>query len=475
MTESSTLLAFFLLMCAFVGSLSMLALAVRRFIDATHQTWNQLASPRPSIGTGHSKASKRPEAAVAKAVGIKPQVSLGLSLGLMTVRGCFRRMGRLLPVGVALLVGLVLFLRFVRTDYPMSGDELITAGWSDPGRLLEVYRVGNNAPLPPMADIFVTAIVGNDVFGHRLMPTLVGAAAVILFYLLLRYMLSENPGQALALGFIASTNLLLLHYSHEVGPYAYVLLFALISFYVGYRMFVTQDAGWWAAVLLAAVFALWPLTHHQEWWLHMVALFVALGAGTLLFGSLRLAALWRMALLVLLVLVACVPWADGIWGYWATQLADASDTNAVRGSTVAVIRQGLTVAGGSNGWAEILLTWLVVAGGGAGIVTLALSLCGRMAPRPFDRFVVVMLVYVVAFLGLYLWRPYTDEFSSWQHIIHLVWPMLIFAMYALHKMANLTGPMRVWRQGLVGVVVAALVISNLIDSTAYLLSNSRGI
>ena len=86
-----------------------------------------------------------------------------------------------------------------------------------------------------------------------------------------------------------------------------------------------------------------------------------------------------------------------------------------------------------------------------------------------------MLVYVVVFLGLYSWRPPSEEFSAWRHILHLVWPMLIFATYALHKLASVTGPMRVWRQDLVGLLVAALVVSNLIGSTGYLLSNSRGI
>jgi hypothetical protein len=474
MTDSSAFLVFFLLMCAFIGSLSMLALALRRRIDARHKTWNPLAGPRHTVDAAYSKTPKRLGAVVAEAVAKELKSFSGLLSELIAVRGWAWCMGRRLPVAVALLVGIVLFLRFVRTDYPISGDELITAGWSEPGQVLESYRFGHNVPLPPMVDIFVTSIFGDGVFGHRLMPTLVGAAAVILFYLLLRYILSENPGQALALGFIAGTNLLLLHYSHEVGPYAYVLLFALTSFYVGYRVFVTQDAGWWAALLLAVVFALWPLTHYLAW-LHMVALFVALGASAFLFGTLTLAALCRMALLGLVVLLAYVPWADGAWAYGASQLAYASDSNAVLGSAVPVIRQGLTLTGGNNGWAEILLAWLVVAGASAGIVMFALSLSGRIELRPFDRFVVVMLVYVVVFLGLYSWRPPSEEFSAWRHILHLVWPMLIFATYALHKLASVTGPMRVWRQDLVSLLVAALVVSNLIGSTGYLLSNSRGI
>ena len=404
-----------------------------------------------------------------------------------------RRSSLLTPL---LLGAFTLVVRLVKTDYPLWADELITARWSRLDRAIEYHRFDNNAPLPPVVNYIVKSLLGDDILIQRLPHILTGSAAIIIFYFLMRYLLPDNRRQALVFSLIPITSMVLIFYSHEIRPYSYVLLFSIITFYFGYRVFIDATAGWPMFLGLLIAYALWPLTHYSSW-LHLFSLTFVFACGVMVFGRHRLRGLARLVLVMFFAVLAYVPWADSVEIYAQENFMRSVDPKAIYRPGLEVLWDGLERVAGSGGiWMAMVFSAFLLG------VFLALgialhALVRRRTPDTFDRFALLLIAYLVLAVGAYTQMRNPEPIFMWRHMMFLIWPFLIVTIYALNRVVafgryahrvgqrrGIQGARAVGRRwlasaggtvslGVAGAFIAFYIGSNVVNSGAYLLSNNR--
>jgi mannosyltransferase len=210
-----------------------------------------------------------------------------------------------------LIVALGLFLRIYRIDH--------LSLWSDEAFSVEVSRLSVNMmngmlvrafSHPPLS--FYALHAWFMVFGFgdvqaRLLSVAFGALAIVMIYLLARYMFDRRVAFLSAL--LLTVSQLGVMYSQEARPYAQLLFFVLCSLYLFVMALREHRAlAWWAFILSAI------LTVYTHYYGAFVVAFLFL-YGVLYGRRYALPATWLLGGAVLIV-VSYVPWlATGVVRY----------------------------------------------------------------------------------------------------------------------------------------------------------------
>ncbi len=373
-----------------------------------------------------------------------------------------------------LLFAFAFISRSIKANFfPLWEDEFITARWTRLDYMLEYHHFDNNAPLAPVINLFFKQIFNNNYYAQRFPQILMGALSVLVFYQMMRHFLSRRWATLFSL--ITATSFILIFYSQEIRPYSYLLFFTLVTFYYGYKVVVEGDRSWGKILLLILSFALLPFTHYISWF-HFISLDVALIIVILLLGTHKLQKVLQLITLNVFIILAYIPWADSVYYYILQNLTIRSNPLAKYHFSTRVFWGTIDKFSGATGlWSRFLFVICITT-----MAYVVLRLIKRWLKKQeissFDKFAFMLIPYSLIFFFLITRAKYTEDIFFWRHYIFLIWPFYVLIFYGLWTLARQTIKFRflsILTKITVVFIIGFFLISNIINTTAYLLAPHR--
>lgn len=370
------------------------------------------------------------------------------------------------------LGGLALFLlsfilRSIKANYfPLWHDEMTTVSVSiSYAKALEFARADVLPPFLYIINTFFNHLFHGSIYFQRLPIILAGSLAVVIFYYLLVFLKFKRP---LLLSLLPATSFILIFYSQDLRVYSYFVFFALITFYYGYKYFLSEEAKDYQLLILALVFTLFPFFHYFAFF-HILALDIILFILILCWAKQKLSKIFNLILLNIFSFIIVIPWTDN----FIKNILENKVPDGIVYRLDGEILQNLLYkfSGGAEKWSIFIL-----------LITLGtLIFCcyrwwhswrNRLPLIIADRFIIFSILYLFVYLLIMTFVPFS-RFLFWRYFLYLIWPFTIILCYGLSALYS-------WRIKKIPVgifafiiILVAILASNLVDSTAYLLASHR--
>lgn len=351
--------------------------------------------------------------------------------------------------------------------FPLFHDEITTVVSSS--SLEKALEYSRDDVLPPFLyvinTIFNLASKGNIYF-QRLPMIFCGALSIALFYNILRFFKYRWP---FIFSLIPLSSFILIYYSQDLRPYSYLVFFTLVTFYYGFKVFVQEEFKIYEILFLAIAFAILPIVHYFSLF-HLLALDFSLFIIILVWGSKKLEKILNLVLINLFSLIILIPWADNFSKNLLQSTIPPLPNTIYYFFDLNLVQNLLyKFSGGGDLW-SIFLAFLFL----ASIVLFLYQFSKKLKQKSLtltDKFIAFLLIYLIIYL-FGISRLSFSRFLFWRYFLPLIWP---FYLIIFSGFSNLLDLLRFKKAGLLIVsgLVGLILVSNLIDTTCYLLAPNR--
>lgn len=331
--------------------------------------------------------------------------------------------------GMSLIFLLALAVRLIKANFfPFWHDEIITLNNTHSfTQALQFARVDHQ---PPLLYIIATAVqlISSNPFVLRFPHILAGTLTVAFAYGLFIFYGARRPlWLALPLVF----HFVLVYYSGEIRFYSLILLFSLLTFWLGFELLFGKPFRPWLSLVLGVLLTLLALLHYMTY-SHLVALGVALILVWLLQRDFKS---WSRPLYLLgsylFVLIGNFPWLDEILDNLGAKMRAPEihffDLNLL-------VKLAYKLAGGGSLWTAFIVFvlaltlifwfyhWLIHKGG--------LSFLSPANWEPKDKFVFFLLVYLLIYFLLF-WGFGSERILFHRYFLFLLWPFAFILLFGI--------------------------------------------
>lgn len=363
---------------------------------------------------------------------------------------------------------IALILRLIKIRYfPLWHDEIIPNSIS--GSFSDALGFARKDGVPPFFDIvniFLKNLSHGDIFVQKLPMVLCGALSVVTFYDLLKFLKIKY---AFLFSLIPATSYILVFYSQDLRFYSYFLLFALLSFYYGFRTFAAERKNLVDLAIFSIAIILLPLIHYFALY-HLAVLYITLFIFIILRTKDKIERIIALIGTIFIAAAGYIPWIDEVIKIKERMTKISPDTKIYHFDTELAKNVFYKITGGGDLWSIFIFILLI------GLtIYIIYSFVIQYRTKKVDLrliFALYCLIYLLILLLVFFFLLRSDRMMFSRYFIYLIWPILALLCIGINNL--FLDPANTLSRKAIGFTLIGLIlVSNIFNITLYLLSPYR--